>query len=185
MDNQDTKTWEAYYKLPNAVANSEAETENKKADVKRIFEEGLECFSYYLCHANRDYAYNATYLPGFQEDFWKFIESFYKKYNIVKSLFEMAERYCDVTLKIDRYWMLETVKKGTDGRNIKSIRSTLSGPDLVCEKELTIECSVLYDMKRYVYQRKVEIILRNEELTKLREELRGFLKKYSSEIPEK
>ena len=78
MENVDVETWNAYDKLYNLIIENEAK--NKSMDVKQIFENGLECFSSYLCHANRDYAYNTTYLPAFKEDFWKFIESFHKIY---------------------------------------------------------------------------------------------------------
>lgn len=183
MENVDVETWNAYDKLYNLIIENEAK--NKSMDVKQIFENGLECFSSYLCHANRDYAYNTTYLPAFKEDFWKFIESFHKKYIIAKKLFNIAEQYYDVTLKIDRYWMLETIKKDTDRENTKSVQSTLNGPDFVCNKETTIECSVLCDMKRYIYQTKEEIMPDSDNFQKLIKEFREFLKKYSSEIQKK
>ena len=81
--------------------------------------------------------------------------------------------------------MLETIKKDTDRENTKSVQSTLNGPDFVCNKETTIECSVLCDMKRYIYQTKEEIMPDSDNFQKLIKEFREFLKKYSSEIQKK
>ena len=54
-NNMDESTWESYNEFYN-----ELKTDKNSMD---IFEDGLKCFSSYLCHASRDYAYNATYLP--------------------------------------------------------------------------------------------------------------------------
>ena len=136
------------------------------------FKEGIRCFSSYLCHANPDYAYNTTYLPQFNEDFLFFIDAFHRKYRFVRDFFDIAKEYSDVTLKIDRYWMLETKTEE------RWKESTLNGRDFVCEKELMIECSVLYDLKRYVYQR--SIMIPNKEFENLKNDFENFLKKYSS-----
>ena len=160
--------------------------ENFKLDAecgREKFQDGLRCFSSYLCHADPDYVYNTTYLPQFAEDFLRFIEAFQRKYGLVEHLFDIAKKYSDVILKIDRYWMLETKTEGGWEE------STLNGQDFVCEKELMIECSVLHDLKRYVYQKK--IMIANEENKSENENLENdfenFLKKHSSknEKPEK
>ena len=51
------------------------------------------------------------------------------------------KKYYNVTLKIDRYWMMTVDEKG------KIKKSTLSGVDYICEKEMMIECSILYNLK--------------------------------------
>ena len=80
----------------------------------------------------------------FNEEFWKFIEAFYEKYKIVDGLFSIGEEYPNVSIKIDKYWLLETDEKG------ESNRRTLSGPDLICDDKIKIECAVLYNMRRYI-----------------------------------
>lgn len=129
-NNMDESTWESYNEFYN-----ELKTDKNSMD---IFEDGLKCFSSYLCHASWDYAYNATYLPGFIEEFRIFIKAFSIKYEIAKALFEAAESYHNLTLKIDRYWLFETV-------------------DFVSEKTLTIEGSILCDMQRYIYHEQYEM----------------------------
>lgn len=118
-NNMDESTWESYNEFYN-----ELKTDKNSMD---IFEDGLKCFSSYLCHASRDYAYNATYLPGFIEEFRIFIKAFSIKYEIAKALFEAAESYHNLTLKIDRYWLFETDENG------KVKKSILGGPDFVSE----------------------------------------------------
>lgn len=134
----DESTWESYNEFYN-----ELKTDKNSMD---IFEDGLKCFSSYLCHASRDYAYNATYLPGFIEEFRIFIKAFSIKYEIAKALFEAAESYHNLTLKIDRYWLFETDENG------KVKKSILGGPDFVSEKTLTIisktERKSNFDIKR-------------------------------------
>lgn len=141
-NNMDESTWESYNEFYN-----ELKTDKNSMD---IFEDGLKCFSSYLCHASRDYAYNATYLPGFIEEFRIFIKAFSIKYEIAKALFEAAESYHNLTLKIDRYWLFETDENG------KVKKSILGGPDFVSEKTLTIEGSILCDMQRYIYHEPYE-----------------------------
>ena len=126
-NNMDESTWESYNEFYN-----ELKTDKNSMD---IFEDGLKCFSSYLCHVSRDYAYNATYLPGFIEEFRIFIKAFSIKYEIVKALFKAAGSYHNLTLKIDRYWLF----------------------DFVSEKTLTIEGSILCDMQRYIYHKQYEM----------------------------
>lgn len=142
-NNMDESTWESYNEFYN-----ELKTDKNSMD---IFEDGLKCFSSYLCHACWDYAYNATYLPGFIEEFRIFIKAFSIKYEIAKALFEAAESYHNLTLKIDRYWLFETDENG------KVKKSILGGPDFVSEKTLTIEGSILCDMQRYIYHEQYEM----------------------------
>lgn len=76
-DNMDVKTWKAYCELYEKIG--------KKIDqnIMQVFDNGIKCFSSYLCHANPEYVYSTTYLQQFNEEFWKFIEAFYEKYKIV------------------------------------------------------------------------------------------------------
>lgn len=137
-DNMDVKTWKAYCELYEKIG--------KKIDqnIMQVFDNGIKCFSSYLCHANPEYVYSTTYLQQFNEEFWKFIEAFYEKYKIVDGLFSIGEEYPNVSIKIDKYWLLETDEKG------ESNRRTLSGPDLICDDKIKIECAVLYNMRRYI-----------------------------------
>ena len=163
-NNMDESTWESYNEFYN-----ELKTDKNSMD---IFEDGLKCFSSYLCHASRDYAYNATYLPGFIEEFRIFIEAFSIKYEIVKALFAAAGSYHNLTLKIDRYWLFETDENG------KTKKSILGGPDFVSEKTLTIEGSILCDMQRYIYHEQYEmdrVESKKEESDKVMSDFKTFL----------
>ena len=128
-NNDDKDRWETFCKLYDKLSSKE--------EMRELFEEEIKCFSLYLSHVNQDYVYNATFLPQFNDDFWNFLCAFNKKYKIVEELFDAAKKYYNVTLKIDRYWMMTVDEKG----NIK--KSTLSGVDYICEKEMMIECSIL------------------------------------------
>ena len=98
--------------------------------------------------------------------------------NKLEELFDAAKKYYNVTLKIDRYWMMTVDEKG----NIK--KSTLSGVDYICEKEMMIECSILYNLKRYTFRRNEMIIFGDESLKKVHEDLKAFLEKHSSKDKE-
>lgn len=125
-----------------------------------------------------NHVYNATFLPQFNDDFWNFLCAFNKKYKIVEKLFDVAEKYYNVTLKIDRYWMMTVDEKG------KIKKSTLSGVDYICEKEMMIECSILYNLKRYTFRRNERITFEDESLNKVLENLKAFLEKHSSKDKE-
>ena len=165
-NNDDKDRWETFCKLYDKLSS------------KELFEEEIKCFSLYLSHVNQDYVYNATFLPQFNDDFWNFLCAFNKKYKIVEELFDAAKKYYNVTLKIDRYWMMTVDEKG----NIK--KSTLSGVDYICEKEMMIECSILYNLKRYTFRRNEMIIFGDESLKKVHEDLKAFLEKHSSKDKE-
>lgn len=163
-NNMDKSTWESYNKFYNELKTGKNSME--------VFEEGLKCFSSYLCHASRDYVYNATYLPGFIEEFQTFIKAFSIKYEIVKALFKAAGSYHNLTLKIDRYWLFETDENG------KVKKSILGGPDFVSEKTLTIEGSILCDMQRYIYHEQYEmdkVESNKEESDKVVSDFKTFL----------
>ncbi len=162
--------WETFCKLYDKLSSKE--------EMRELFEEEIKCFSLYLSHVNQDYVYNATFLPQFNDDFWNFLCAFNKKYKIVEELFDAAKKYYNVTLKIDRYWMMTVDEKG----NIK--KSTLSGVDYICEKEMMIECSILYNLKRYTFRRNEMIIFGDESLKKVHEDLKAFLEKHSSKDKE-
>ena len=169
MKNEIDKTiWEAYKDFYGAL------TVHK--DMRNIFEEGLKCFSAYLCHIDQDYAYNMTYLMEFHEDFLIFLEAFNKKYKTVEQLFAIAQEYPNVTLKIDRYWMLETNAKG------KAKKSTLGENDFVREEKTMIECSILCNLKRYVFHRNEIVRLKKDGTTKLLKDFTDFLETYSLKV---
>lgn len=111
-NNDDKERWETFCKLYDKLSSKE--------EMRELFEEEIKCFSLYLSHVNQDYVYNATFLPQFNDDFWNFLCAFNKKYKIVEKLFDVAEKYYNVTLKIDRYWMMTVDEKG------KIKKSTLS-----------------------------------------------------------
>lgn len=169
-NNDDKDRWETFCKLYDKLSSKE--------EMRELFEEEIKCFSLYLSHVNQDYVYNATFLPQFNDDFWNFLCAFNKKYKIVEELFDAAKKYYNVTLKIDRYWMMTVDEKG----NIK--KSTLSGVDYICEKEMMIECSILYNLKRYTFRRNEMIIFGDESLKKVHEDLKAFLEKHSSKDKE-
>lgn len=170
-NNDDKERWETFCKLYDKLSSKE--------EMRELFEEEIKCFSLYLSHVNQDYVYNATFLPQFKDDFWNFLCAFNKKYKIVEKLFDVAEKYYNVTLKIDRYWMMTVDEKG------KIKKSTLSGVDYICEKEMMIECSILYNLKRYTFRRNVRITFEDESLNKVLENLKAFLEKHSSKDNEK
>lgn len=103
-NNDDKERWETFCKLYDKLSSKE--------EMRELFEEEIKCFSLYLSHVNQDYVYNATFLPQFNDDFWNFLCAFNKKYKIVEKLFDVAEKYYNVTLKIDRYWMMTVDEKG-------------------------------------------------------------------------
>lgn len=169
-NNDDKERWETFCKLYDKLSSKE--------EMRELFEEEIKCFSLYLSHVNQDYVYNATFLPQFNDDFWNFLCAFNKKYKIVEKLFDVAEKYYNVTLKIDRYWMMTVDEKG------KIKKSTLSGVDYICEKEMMIECSILYNLKRYTFRRNERITFEDESLNKVLENLKAFLEKHSSKDEE-
>ena len=87
-----------------------------------------------------------------------FLEAFNKKYKTVEQLFAIAQEYPNVTLKIDRYWMLE---KQMQKRKVK--KSTLGEKDFVREEKTMIECSILCNLKRYVFHRNEIVRLKKME----------------------
>lgn len=136
-NNDDKDRWETFCKLYDKLSSKE--------EMRELFEEEIKCFSLYLSHVNQDYVYNATFLPQFNDDFWNFLCAFNKKYKIVEELFDAAKKYYNVTLKIDRYWMMTVDEKG----NIK--KSTLSGVDYICEKSNYTRLDNLDDSERNIY----------------------------------
>ena len=165
---QEEKTWDEYNKFYSYL--------EKNSELKEAFESGIKCFSSYLSHTNQEYVYNSTYLSGFNEEFFCFIEAFQKKYATVQELLKKAEEYYNITLKIDRYWMLQTDKEG------KKKVSTLPGSTYVGEDKMLVECSIMCNMKRYIFHRNEEIIFDEESYIKLKEDLIEFMEKYSAKI---
>ena len=79
---QEEKTWDEYNKFYSYL--------EKNSELKEAFESGIKCFSSYLSHTNQEYVYNSTYLSGFNEEFFGFIEAFQKKYAIVQDLLKKS-----------------------------------------------------------------------------------------------
>ena len=129
---QEEKTWDEYNKFYSYL--------EKNSELKEAFESGIKCFSSYLSHTNPEYVYNSTYLSGFNEEFFCFIEVFQKKYATVQELLKKAEEYHNITLKIDRYWMLQTDKEG------KKKVSTLPGVNV------NIKMIKKWKIKMYIFQ---------------------------------
>lgn len=61
---------------------------------------------------------------------------------------------------------------------------TLSGPDLICDDKIKIECAVLYNMRRYISRQIYEMKNIDSRLKEIRKELKLFLDKYSSKKSE-
>ena len=162
--------WKNYMELGKLVVNGQL--------VMEEFEKQIIIFSSFLCESNRDYHYNATYLPNYVEEFLCFLKCFYSKYPLVEQLFKMASDYADVTLIIDCYWQQESIWD----REQKEIFVTHKvHPSYerkgVCDEELSVDCSVLRDTKRFIYHSKTGTDL--TEIQQLLHSLEGFLKKKS------
>lgn len=144
----------------------------KEKGFKEEFEKEMKAFSSFLSEMNQDYYYNSTYLPHYSMDFLHFLECFYKKYELVKRLFELSSCYADVLIIIDRYWQQEC-KWDEEKETISVINKVYSFSDknTVCDKELLIECSALCESKRFIYHSKAEIneIEEEKELINLKE----------------
>ena len=146
---EEESVWESYEKLYQDL-KEDSET------VKKV----VNCFSAYMSQADTAYHYNKTYLTGYSEEFWKFLCCFAKKYPIVKTLFLQVEQKKNATLKIDRYWQIETETEWS-GRRITCLGDT----ERVCSDKMLIECSFLCNTKRYVYH---EILDMGNQLAKKR-----------------
>ena len=129
-NNDDKERWETFCKLYDKLSSKE--------EMRELFEEEIKCFSLYLSHVNQDYVYNATFLPQFNDDFWNFLCAFNKKYKIVEKLFDVAEKYYNVTLKIDRYWMMTVDEKG------KIKKSTLTGNVIQYKSFMNLEAAHIW-----------------------------------------
>lgn len=164
--------WKGYLKLWDSMGQD---------DQERIRNEIL-CFSAYMGHANAGYHYNKTYLPKFTEEFLEFLSFFSKKYYFVEELFTLVKSEKNITLKIDRYWQIETA---TEWREVK--KTCLGDIKMVCTDSVLIECSSLCGTKRYIYQKKIPLgDITKEQKQDILNEFRVFLKTHSlSETKEK
>lgn len=162
--------WENYMELGNLVAHGQL--------IPEEFEKQIKAFSSFLSETNRDYHYNATYLPNYTEEFLCFLECFHNKYQWVEQIFEIASHYSDVTLIIDRYWQQESVWD-REQEEISITHKVHSSYDrnLVCDAELLVECSVLCATKRFIYHSKTNV---TTEIQSLLQNLEKFLKEKSS-----
>lgn len=142
--------WKNYMELGEKVIN-----EN---NLKEEFEKEIKAFSSFLSEINQDYYYNATYLSRYSIEFLRFLECFNRKFELVKRLFEISSCYSDVSLIIDRYWQQES-KWDEEKRTIAVIHKvySFSYKNMVCDEKLSIECSALYETKRFIYHSKTGI----------------------------
>lgn len=142
--------WENYMELGKRAV--------KENGLREEFEKEIKAFSSFLSETNQDYYYNSTYLPHYSMEFLHFLECFYKKYELVKRLFELSSCYSGVSLIIDRYWQQES-KWDDDDETMSVINKVYSFSDknTVCDEKLLIECSVLCETKRFIYHSKVGI----------------------------
>lgn len=147
--------------------------------IKEEFERQIEAFSYFLSEINPDYYYNATYLQNYVIEFLQFLEQFHIKYPLVRQIFDMASSYAGVTLIVDRYWQQESVWNKERKEILITHKVHHSHERIqVCDEKLWVECSVLCDTKRFIYQDKTGI----DETQQLLQNLERFLKdKLSSE----
>lgn len=172
MDNNKEvlEAWNGYKELWESLGS----TDEEKISTQQKISNGIKAFSDYMSHADSAYYYNKTYLPKFIDEFWEFLRYFAKKYPYVKTLLSKVSGKRDLTLKIDRYWQIETK---TDWKETKI--SCLENIKRVCNDEMFIECSVLRDMQRYVYSEKINIKdMSREKFEESTEQFLEFLKKY-------
>ena len=92
----------------------------------------------------------------------------------IQDLLKKVTEYHNITLKIDRYWMLQTDKEG------KKKVTTLSGSNYVGEDKMLVECSIMCNMKRYIFHRNEEIVFDEESYIELKKDLIEFMEKYSA-----
>ncbi|CCZ61228.1 hypothetical protein [Hungatella hathewayi] len=142
--------WENYIELGEKVV--------KEKGLKEEFEKEIKAYSSFLSETNQDYYYNSTYLPHYSMEFLHFLECFYKKYELVKRIFELSSSYSGVSLIIDRYWQQES-KWDDEEEKIVVINKVYSFSDknTVCDEKLLIECSALCETKRFIYHSKAGI----------------------------
>lgn len=159
--------WNSYMELGKLMVNGQLRTEE--------FKDQIKAFSSFLSETNRDYHYNATYLPNYTEEFLRFLECFCIKYPLVQQIFEMASDYSDVALIIDRYWQQEIVWNRDREDIIKTYKVHPSYErNWVCNEELSVECSVLCETKRFIYHSKTNT--NTTEIQQLLHNLEEFLK---------
>ncbi|WP_216239781.1 hypothetical protein [Faecalicatena faecalis] len=158
--------WENYAELGERVTEGELSRED--------FEKQVYAFSTFLSGMNKDYHYNGTYLPHYIDEFLDFLECFYRKYPLVKVFFEVASCYTEVSLIIDRYWQQDCI---FDNEKEKIFTYWKVCPSyekgLVYSEEMLVECSVLCETKRFIYQSKIGNV--EEKVLQEVEKLREFL----------
>lgn len=170
MEKNETQ-WENYMELGKLVDDEQL--------ISKEFEKQIKAFSFFLSETNRDYHYNATYLPNYTEEFLRFLKCFSTKYPLVKQIFEVASHYPDVTLIIDRYWQQESVWNREQEKIYPTHKVHPSyNKNLVCDAELLVECSVLCETKRFIYHSKTGTD--TTEIQSLLQNLEKFLKEKSS-----
>lgn len=160
------KLWENYAELGKMVVESKLSREN--------FGKQIYAFSTFLSEMNHDYHYNGTYLPHYADEFLDFLKCFFRKYSFVKTLFSLASHYVDVCLIIDRYWQQDCIwNSEKEEIDVKWTTCSSYEKRLVYNDKLLIECSVLCETKRFIYQSKLEM---NEQMESREvEKFRKFL----------
>lgn len=170
------KQWENYVELGKQVVEKNISEE--------AFNKEINAFSFFLSESNRDFCYNPTYLSSYAMEFLRFLEYFYRKYPLVKRLFEATSGYPNASLVIDRYWQQESL--WDEEKKIISVfyKAYPSYKEkMVCDDTLLIECSVLCETKRFIYHSKIEIY--EEKIHRELQNLKEFLNARTSQKIEK
>lgn len=141
--------------------------------LEEAFKKEIDAFSSFLSEGNRDYYYNATYLSNYVTEFICFLKYFYRKYPLVKRLFEVTSHYPNVSLVIDRYWMQESLWDDEEKISVSCKVHPSYKKKTVCDDMLLIECSVLCKTQRFIYHSKIEID--EETIQKESQKLKEFL----------
>lgn len=160
------KQWDNYFELGKQAIEDEM--------LEEAFKKEIDAFSSFLSEENRDYYYNATYLSNYVTEFICFLKYFYRKYLLVKRLFEGTSHYPNVSLVIDRYWMQET-RWDEEKEKISVLYKAYPSykKKTVCDDVLLVECSVLCKTQRFIYHSKIEID--EETIQKESQKLKEFL----------
>lgn len=166
--------WEIYKNLYDLLKDVDDKARQKEEE--RITK-GIECFAAYISQADSTHHYNRTYIPKFTEEFWIFLNAFWKKYAVVKSLFFIVEDKKNVVLTVDRYWQIKT-KTDWSGE----YKVCLNDTKQVCKDEMLIECSILNKTRRYVYHDQIPLKdIEDNQYAHAIEKVKDFLKSHSSE----
>lgn len=139
---------------------------------EKSLKKNVELFSEYLSSYDRQYCYNATFLPLFVDDFVKFLKCFCRKFPVVLVLLSAVEGIAGAKMIIDRYWKCEN----------GFVYSICEVPDYdqVCSEILKVECDLLVQEKRFLFYKEIRIsenVQQNiEDAINLEKALKVFIK---------